>query len=556
MIASWMAFAALVSAVLTIGGVALEPLAHARGWPRRAVWLTVLVGSVAWPALSALKHLLPTRAPVLPFAITVLPAQVVVASSGPDRALLINRGLMVFWVIASLVLLARLGRGMWRLRHTRAAWRRGEIDGTAVRLSPNVGPAVVGLRSMEVVLPEWIVSLDASLRALVLCHEEEHRQKRDPYLLFAAAVAVVLMPWNLALWFQARRLRLAIEMDCDARVLRAHPTPERYGLLMLTIAQRKSIVPVMFAPMLSEPTTNLERRIIAMRDSTRRLTRVGIYGAAITTVGALAFACTLQSDSPTSPTKSAAPTRMTGAQTYFEFQVEKTAAPVPGGPAPRYPDMLRSANVEGEVLAQFVVNTDSSPDMATFKVLRTTHDLFTAAVRANLANTKFSPALVGGRAVKQVVQMPFTFSLSKSVTVGPALVAQPEAPISRAPRAQVRPGPEYRGKQVPRQVKDDDVLFEFQVEKAVSPRPSNPSPRYPDMLRTANVEGEVLAQFVVDKNGRAEMGTFKILKSSHDLFSNAVEAALPQMQFYSAEVGGRPMRQLVQMPFQFSLTKR
>jgi len=52
MIASWMAFAALVSAVLTIGGVAFERVAHARGWPRRGVWFTVLVGSVMWPALS------------------------------------------------------------------------------------------------------------------------------------------------------------------------------------------------------------------------------------------------------------------------------------------------------------------------------------------------------------------------------------------------------------------------------------------------------------------------------------------------------------------------
>src|SRR4051812_3267737 len=41
-------------------------------------------------------------------------------------------------------------------------------------------------------------------------------------------------------------------------------------------------------------------------------------------------------------------------QTYYEFQVEKQVAPAPGQSGPRYPDMLRSANVEGEVLVQFV----------------------------------------------------------------------------------------------------------------------------------------------------------------------------------------------------------
>jgi protein TonB len=104
-------------------------------------------------------------------------------------------------------------------------------------------------------------------------------------------------------------------------------------------------------------------------------------------------------------------------------------------------------------------------------------------------------------------------------------------------------------------VNADQTYFEFQVEKQVAPMPNNPGPRYPDMLRSANVEGEVLAQFVVDTTGRADMSTFKTLKSSHDLFTNAVKSALVNMRFYAAEVGGRKVKQLVQMPFQFSLSK-
>ena len=49
-------------------------------------------------------------------------------------------------------------------------------------------------------------------------------------------------------------------------------------------------------------------------------------------------------------------------------------------------------------------------------------------------------------------------------------------------------------------------------------RPGSTQPRYPDMLRSAGVEGEVLAQFVVDTTGRAEAGSLKVLKSTHDLF--------------------------------------
>lgn len=107
----------------------------------------------------------------------------------------------------------------------------------------------------------------------------------------------------------------------------------------------------------------------------------------------------------------------------------------------------------------------------------------------------------------------------------------------------------------PQPVSDNQTYFEFQVEKQVSPMPNQPAPRYPDMLRSANVEGEVLAQFVVDTSGRADMSTFKVLKSTHDLFTNAVKASLPNMRFFAAEVGGHKVKQLVQMPFQFNLSK-
>jgi protein TonB len=104
-------------------------------------------------------------------------------------------------------------------------------------------------------------------------------------------------------------------------------------------------------------------------------------------------------------------------------------------------------------------------------------------------------------------------------------------------------------------VQSDQPYFEFQVEKPVVPAPGSTQPRYPDMLRQAGVEGEVLAQFVVDTTGKAEPGSLKILKSSHDLFIQSVKNALPQMKFIPAEVGGRKVKQLVQQPFSFSIAK-
>jgi TonB family protein len=564
MIASWMAYAALLSAVVTLAAIGAEYVAAARRWPARTVWILALVISVAWPAGEPLvRSILRARAAahVMPFAITVLPAQVITAASGPTRAELINRAVIALWIVASAVLFLRLAIAVNSLRRMRRDWRSADVDGVAVRLAPNEGPAVVGLRSMEIVLPEWIVALDTHLRAMVLEHEEEHRRARDPYVLFAAAVLVALMPWNLALWFQAKRLRLAIELDCDARVLRVHPSAERYGLLMMTIAQRRSVAPTLFAPMLTEPATQLERRIAAMSTTTRRVVRAAISGGLAASI-ALLFACTLRSDSMTGPGATAPERRprfVSANQTFVEFQVEQQALPVPGSASPKYPDLLRNAGVEGSVLAQFVVDTSGHPDLWTIKVLKSTHDLFTESVRAALPQIKFYPAKVGGRPVKQLIQMPFDFSVGQStngrlqpvVTTANVVQLLPNASVAKVPAVQVSVPPNG----VPPTTLPAGTYFEYQVTKQVSPHPGNAAPRYPDALRAAKVEGQVLAQFIVDENGMPDTSSFRILRSTHDLFSATVRNALPSFRFYPAELNGRSVRQLVQMPFEFSLVK-
>jgi periplasmic protein TonB len=101
----------------------------------------------------------------------------------------------------------------------------------------------------------------------------------------------------------------------------------------------------------------------------------------------------------------------------------------------------------------------------------------------------------------------------------------------------------------------DQPYFDFQVEKAAAAIPGSGAPAYPEMLKSSGVEGEALVQFIVDTTGRAELGSFKVLRTSHDAFGQAVRAALPRMRFLPAEIGGRKVRMLVQQPFAFALNK-
>ena len=92
------------------------------------------------------------------------------------------------------------------------------------------------------------------------------------------------------------------------------------------------------------------------------------------------------------------------------------------------------------------------------------------------------------------------------------------------------------------------------VEKVVIPRPGNPAPRYPEMLRRAGVEGSVTARFVVDTLGMVEPASVQIVQSSHVLFEHSVREAIRRMRFVPAELQGRRVRQLVEQGYGFTIT--
>jgi periplasmic protein TonB len=100
-------------------------------------------------------------------------------------------------------------------------------------------------------------------------------------------------------------------------------------------------------------------------------------------------------------------------QTYFEFQVEKPAEMLAESPKPKYPSVLESSGIPGEVQAQFVVSSSGKADMDSFKVLKSTNELFTQAVKNVLPRMKFSPAMIGGKPVNQLVQQSFQFAVPR-----------------------------------------------------------------------------------------------------------------------------------------------
>lgn len=133
------------------------------------------------------------------------------------------------------------------------------------------------------------------------------------------------------------------------------------------------------------------------------------------------------------------------------------------------------------------------------------------------------------------------------------------APITAADFADTM-SPRSRGTGSPdgtatRDAADGTPYASFDVEKVAATLPGSPAPAYPEMLKASGIEGDVLAQFVVDTAGRVEPGSFRVLQSSHEGFSNTVKVALPRMRFMPAEAGGRKVRMIVQQRFAFALDR-
>ncbi len=524
MIAAWMFSSVVFTALLGVTAWCAEAALRAARRPTRAPWLFALAAGVSWPVIAPLARRFLPDSPAQPALATLRSIQVMPDDLPSTFAWTAQLDilLLLMWAIVSAVLVIRLARAHAHLSRIRRASEPRVIDGVPVLVNADVGPAVVGVVAPSVLLPVSMLDLAAPLRRLVLRHEEEHCRARDPWVVIGSAVALALVPWNVPLWWIVRRARLALEVDCDARVLATEGSSVQYAKLLLLISQRQSVTP--FAPMLAAPRSHLERRLAAMRpiSHTGRHTRFVIALAA--TIVAGAAACSSRIADVTAPRPMIAPEGPgVATQPYVESQVEKAAQQLPGMGRMRYPAALRRANVQGEVLAQFVVDANGAFEPGSFKVLESSHGDFTAEVERALPTLRFSAAEFGGVRVRQLVQQPFTFSLSVE-------------PSPRRPAA-VKPSIEAPSTSEARMIPGTGRL------------------RYPDELRKADIQGEVVAQFVVDVNGEVVPGSFKVLRSDHPLFTRAVESSISTMRFQPAQVQGKKVRQLIQSPFTFSLSK-
>lgn len=296
MIVSWMLYSVAVALLLGGAAVGAERGLRLYGKPARWVWATALLAGVLLPLIGfAVPDVLPAWPGATPieaggaeFAATVwhLPNRTF-ASTGSNSKML-TQTILTLWIAASLVLGLVYTWSAWRLNREIRSCSQSDVGGIPVLMSRDLGPAVVGLKRESIVLPAWTLDIDERVRVLLARHELEHVRVGDQRLLLAGLLVVVLLPWNVALWWCFSRMRVAVEADCDLRVLRGGVDLRTYSDLLLTVGTRTGSVPIS-ALAFSRNRSSLFRRIHLMTLKPRkRLAHASIAAAATVTLTLLA----------------------------------------------------------------------------------------------------------------------------------------------------------------------------------------------------------------------------------------------------------------------------
>jgi hypothetical protein len=338
MITELFTYGTTVTLLLTVGALAVETTAVQFGWSRRGIWVVTLLCSIVVPiAMIVTPHSQVTSLPETTLEDQVLPtgggredqdigpetraAIPVVTRSIPAYAVPnLDRVLGAIWIALSGGVTGALGLSWIRLRRARGTWRRATIDGRDVWVTTALGPAVLGFFRPQILVPQWLLDAPAPTRSIVLLHECEHIDSRDPLLLFFGYLPVLLTPWNLPLWWQLKRLRFAVEVDCDARVLRTGTPLPIYGDVLLAVSQRNVRAPL-GALAIAKPQSELERRI-------RLMTRVELRPARwlIAAALALAAACAAFALELPAPTLRSSPLRIPALHDWSPYLPKAEAA--------------------------------------------------------------------------------------------------------------------------------------------------------------------------------------------------------------------------------------
>ena len=261
---------------------------------------------------------------------------------------------------------------------------------------------------------------DAETNPAILLHEKAHVQKRHTLdiLLFTA---VTLVHWfNPLVWITLSELKLLHEYEADDAVLHHGIDATQYQLLLV----RKAVGEKRFSLANGFQHAKLKNRIDMMLQAPSSGWKRLSWLAILPFLAGTMFLCNpvrakvVSADLPETVLSETAPAALpdtTKGLPYNQVEVKPTFQGSDAGEFAKwvhenlkYPQTAKDADVQGRVVAQFVVGSDGK--VGDVKVLRGVHpDLDAEVVRVISSSPDWTPGYVKGEPVKVTYTFPVVF---------------------------------------------------------------------------------------------------------------------------------------------------
>ena len=456
MIVAFIVYSLALSLLAAGAAWALEVALARLRRPRRLAWIAGIAFALLMPAAAMLFADAPRAAPQAageaidaPALTTSVAMRSLVATLHDARAegRDLDGVVLATWIALAAAMLAFHAWTAWRLARRLRDWPRVTVGHLQVSVAPDIGPAAFGWGRPRVIFPKWLLDAPSRVQSLALAHEDQHLAARDPQVLAVAALLTALFPWNAPLLWMLRRLRFAMEVDCDARVLRSGADTGDYGMALIDVSERQSRAPLP-AIALIERFSQLERRIDIMLSPPRKWRALAV-GACLALAGTcIVMAATV--DAPSAPVARATVlkpppgTETTGFRLgqHFERHLQE-----------KYPELM-GGDFDG--MPMIVVQLDSD-----WTVLRSAKTI-NPDPTGNVSVTNEIFGLIG----LKPEEAPYVGAMNMQMAKDKLVVM--------VYTERVRPGEKFESKVFPDTRKQDRELFEAQFVSATIPAGHNP----------------------------------------------------------------------------------
>jgi hypothetical protein len=212
MLLNLMVYVTTVSLLLGLAAWAFERAMRVFAFPTRWIWVGAMAGSLGYTLVAILRPPASLGTVVTtPLDALLIPVvgSITRLADASSSVMVLDTFLGAGWAVLTLAVSAVLARAQLRLRSDQSTWTPSELDGRDVLVSEDLGPGVVGWIRSVIVMPRWAFSMPPQERELMLRHEGEHCNAGDTRVAGLSLLFLTLLPWNLPLWWQVHRLRLA-----------------------------------------------------------------------------------------------------------------------------------------------------------------------------------------------------------------------------------------------------------------------------------------------------------------------------------------------------------